>query len=118
MRNVGNIPFECILFFAEGQALTEDKLLTITLQNIVGGTPLGVLGPILVTDETNDPQVYYTAQRVSEAPEQTYSSVNQGPEIVQVVEACSGVEPDVSNPGCPNKQEQIFPLSIYSTLKP
>ncbi|WP_287518518.1 cupin domain-containing protein [Okeania sp. SIO2C2] len=122
LRNVGTEPFECVLFFGEGQALTEDKLLTITLQNVVGGTPLGVLGPILVTDDKESEPVYYTAQRVSEAPEQTYSSVDQGPEIVQVVEACSGEAPDVSNPGCPPMSEIKKKIgsrfSVYSTLKP
>ncbi|MDJ0731569.1 MAG: cupin domain-containing protein [Crocosphaera sp.] len=122
LRNVGNEDFECVLFFAEGQALTEDKLLTITLQNIVGGTPLGVLGPVLVTDQnvskTDTPPIY-TAQRVSEAPAQTYSSVDQGPEIVSVVETCGGTEPDPNDPGCPprsEKESSVF--SIYSTLKP
>ncbi|MDJ0618630.1 MAG: cupin domain-containing protein [Calothrix sp. MO_192.B10] len=127
LRNVGNEPFSCTLFFAEGQALSEDKLLTITLQNIVGGTPLGVLGPILVTEKDSNivgmPPVYYTAKRVSESPAQTYTSVNQGPDVVKVVETCSGENPDYNNPGCPslndstaNKSRSRF--SIYSTLKP
>ncbi|MDJ0598795.1 MAG: cupin domain-containing protein [Crocosphaera sp.] len=128
LRNVGNEDFECVLFFAEGQALTEDKLLTITLQNIVGGTPLGVLGPILVTDrnpsntDPTDTPPIYTAERVSKAPAQTYTSVDQGPYPVPVVETCSGTQPDASDPGCPPRSEitgrQRSVFSIYSTLKP
>ncbi len=122
LRNVGNEDFECVLFFAEGQALTEDKLLTITLQNVVGGTPLGVLGPILVTDKNSsspDTAPIYTAERVSETPAQTYTSVDQGPNIIKVVETCSGTEPDPSDPGCPPRSEKKSPVfSIYSTLKP
>jgi len=124
LRNVGNEPFKCTLFFAEGQALSDDRLLTITLQNIVGGTPLGVLGPVLVTEKDfRDDQVYYTARQVSESPAQTYTSVDQGPDVIKVVEACSGKNPDYKNPGCPplNSQEakgNRSRFSIYSTLKP
>ena len=152
LRNVGNEDFECVLFFAEGQALTEDQLLTITLQNIVGGTPLGVLGPVLVTEKnpanidispmytaerasedtaegpdagTAEGPYEYRAQRVSESPAQTYTSIDQGPEIVPVVETCSGTLPNIKNPGCPPRYQPDEPMdktnrkfSIYSTLKP
>lgn len=134
LRNVGDEPFECTLFFAEGQAISEDSLLTITLANIVGNTPLGVLGPILVTDR--DPSTasgtppMYNAKQISQTPAQSYSSVNQGPEIVKVVEACHGVLPDVNDPGCPARSDRMsqqrqakrkgvrLRRSIYSTLEP
>ncbi len=133
LRNVGQEPFSCTLFFAEGEAISDDNLLTITLSNIVSNTPLGVLGPILATDRdpsATDTPPMYTAQRVSEAPRQTYSSAEQGPEIVKVVEACRGVDPDVDDPGCPSvsdlAKEAKKPqrtrarsgFSVYSTLKP
>ena len=134
LRNVGQEPFSCTLFFAEGEAISDDNLLTITLSNIVSNTPLGVLGPILATDRdpsiAGDTPPMYTAQRVSEAPKQTYSSAAQGPEIVKVVEACRGVDPDVNNPGCPSvsdlaKEAKKARLkgaksgfSVYSTLQP
>lgn len=125
LRNVGDTDFECALFFAEGEAISDDNLLTITLSNIVANTPLGVLKPILATGDA-DSAPMYTAERVANAPEQTYSSVTQGPEIVEVVEACSGVAPDITNPGCPAAGDTKKArgkggksrFSIYSTLKP
>lgn len=132
LRNVGDEDFSCVLFFAEGEAISDDKLLTITLANIVTNTPLGVLKSILVTD--TDPSSapgaapMYTAQQLSQAPKQTYSSADQGPTLIQVVEACSGVAPDINNSGCvppptpksarARQKGGKSGFSIYSTLKP
>ncbi|NER29678.1 MAG: cupin domain-containing protein [Symploca sp. SIO1C4] len=123
LRNVGNNDFKCVLFFAEGPPLNPDSLLTITLQNVVGNTPEGVLGPILVTDREKTPMspLPYTAEQVSKSPAQTYTSVNQGPKIYPVVETCEGVDPDPDDPGCPRASKQKpegLDRSIYSTLEP
>ncbi|NER33642.1 MAG: cupin domain-containing protein [Oscillatoria sp. SIO1A7] len=122
LRNIGNDDFACTLFFAEGTPLSRDRLLTISLQNIVGNTPLGVLGPMLVTDEKNQ-SLAYTSERVSQSPAQTYTSVDQGPDVIKVIEACSGEDPDYLHPGCnpPTRKECLasrLGLSVFSRMEP
>jgi len=97
LRNIGTEAdgnFACTLFFAHAVPLNEDALLTITLQNLVGSTPLGVLDPILVMDDASMGSEIYSSARLSASPAQTYSSVNQGPDIVEVFECQRGATPD------------------------
>ncbi|MBC6481446.1 MAG: hypothetical protein GDA56_30525 [Hormoscilla sp. GM7CHS1pb] len=118
LRNIGNEDFKCTLFFTEGPPLNRDQLLTITLQNIVGNTPLGVLGPVLVTDS----DIMYTDERVSASPAQTYTSVAQGPDVIEVIETCGGEAPDYYHQGCSSPPEDspdnAILRAIYSRLEP
>ncbi|NER46036.1 MAG: cupin domain-containing protein [Symploca sp. SIO1A3] len=124
LRNIGKEPFACTLFFAQNTSLNVDQLLTISLQNILADTPLGVLGPVFVTDEENpNVQKTYTAKNISDSPAQAFSSEDQGPDVIKVVEACRGSKPDADKPGCSPSQEEIeksdfLDFSIYSPLLP
>ncbi|NEO38699.1 MAG: cupin domain-containing protein [Moorea sp. SIOASIH] len=124
LRNVGaEGNFSCVLFFSEDPSLNPDQLLTITLSNIVGNTPAEVLGPILVTDKPNNPSTKtYSAATVSQAPPQVYSFKGQGPDVVPVIEACKGEEPNPENPGCPSATIRAMGKTLnrskYSFLEP
>ena len=97
LRNIGTEDdgnLACTLFFADGVPLNEDALLTITLQNLVKSTPLGVLDSVLVMDPKQNSTIPYTSERLTSSPNQTYSSVDQGPDIVKVIEVERGVDPN------------------------
>ncbi|NEQ12734.1 MULTISPECIES: cupin domain-containing protein [unclassified Moorena] len=42
LRNIGSVPFKCILFLRHGVPTNPNILSAITLQNVLGQTPLGV----------------------------------------------------------------------------
>jgi len=119
LRNIGNDDFKCTLFFTEGTPLNGDQLLTITLQNIVGNTPVGVLNPVFVAGDGSQDS---TIKNISDSPAQTFSSADQGPDVIPVVEACSGEDPNIDNPGCPAQLEEPevfkFGFSPYSEFEP
>ncbi|NEP43203.1 MAG: cupin domain-containing protein [Okeania sp. SIO2H7] len=100
LRNIGTEAFKCTLFFTEGTPLDGNQLLTISLQNIVGNTPLGVLNPVFVGKGNS------VIENISESPAQKFTSVDQGPDVIKVVEACRGEKPDISDPGCSTKSER------------
>ncbi|MGK7892722.1 MAG: cupin domain-containing protein [Xenococcus sp. (in: cyanobacteria)] len=80
LRNIGTEAdgnLACTLFFADGVPLNEDELLTITLQNLVGSTPRGVLDSVLVMPPDGNPAIPYTSELLTSSPAQTYSSVEQ-----------------------------------------
>lgn len=117
LRNIGTEDFKCALFFVEGTPLNGNQLLTITLQNIVGNTPVGVLDPVFVANDSGQ------INKISDSPAQTFSSENQRSEVIPVVEACSGDVPDINNPGCYPKSAQgqariRFSPSLYSDMDP
>ncbi|NET27013.1 cupin domain-containing protein [Okeania sp. SIO1I7] len=126
LRNIGNEDFKCALFFAEGPPLNGDQLLTISLQNIVGNTPTGVLDSVFAMERSDDDHsLEYTSEQISKSPAQKFSSKKQGPEVIPVVEACSGEPPSIEAPGCPpppspdGGNERIrFSPSLYSDLDP
>ena len=126
LRNIGNEDFKCALFFTEGTPLNGNQLLTITLQNIVGNTPKEVLGSVFAMNKdgnNNTDGLVYTPKQISQSPAQAFSSRNQGPNVIPVVEACSGDKPDIMNPGChpkpPTEEARIrFSSSLYSDMDP
>lgn len=99
LRNIGSERFKCTLFFTEGTPLDGNQLLTISLQNIVGNTPLGVLEPMFVADK------HGVIQNISQSPPQKFTSVDQGPDVIKVVQACRGEKPNIFDPGCPPQSE-------------
>ncbi|NET46341.1 cupin domain-containing protein [Okeania sp. SIO2B3] len=118
LRNIGNDDFKCALFFTEDTPLNGDQLLTISLQNIVGNTPVGVLNPVLVAEGEDENS---KINKISDSPAQTFSSSAQGPEVIQVVEACSGEEPNINNSGCQKSGQTPqfqFGFSPYSKFEP
>lgn len=116
LRNIGNEDFKCILFFAEGPPLNGDQLLSISLQNIVGNTPVGVLDSVFVANDDG------TINKVSDSPAQNFSSKDQRSKVIPVVQACSGDLPNIEDPGCsPDSKRNVdfqFPSFLYSDVDP
>jgi mannose-6-phosphate isomerase-like protein (cupin superfamily) len=117
LRNIGHEDFKCILFFAEGPPLNGDQLLSISLQNIVSNTPVGVLNSVFVANQENT-----TISKISDSPTQSFSPKDQRSNVIPVVEACSGDLPNIEDPGCPPKSEKDALLtsrfSLYSDVDP
>jgi mannose-6-phosphate isomerase-like protein (cupin superfamily) len=116
LRNIGNEDFKCILFFAEGPPLNGDQLLSISLQNIVGNTPVGVLDSVFVANDDG------TINKVSDSPAQNFSSKDQRSKVIPVVQACSGDLPNIEDPVCsPDSKRNVdfqFPSFLYSDVDP
>ena len=116
LRNIGNEDFKCILFFAEGPPLNGDELLSITLQNIVGNTPVGVLDSVFVANDDG------TINKVSDSHAQNFSSKDQRSKVIPVVQACSGDLPNIEDPVCsPDSKRNVdfqFPSFLYSDVDP
>lgn len=83
LRNIGKVPFKCILFLRHGVPTNPALLSTITLQNILGQTPLGVSAPFTNPNSpslpldgfTNNPelkQAYESASDISNYPNERF----------------------------------------------
>ena len=123
LRNIDpDEKFSCALFFAQDTPINPGQLLTITLQEVNKNTPLGTLQPVLSMDVDDNGTLKYTAEQLSQSPDQTYIPANQtGDNPMTVVEVCRGETPDISNPGCPSfndKNKKGFDRSIFSRLQP
>ena len=116
--------FSCALFFAQDTPINPGKLLTITLQEINKNTPLGTLQPVLSMDDNDGSgTLKYTAEQLSQSPDQSYIPVDQtGSEPMQVVTVCRGEAPNIADPGCPSYSTRHstkgFDRAIFSRLQP
>ena len=127
LRNISSDEnFSCVLFFAQGTPINPGQLLTITLQEVSKNTPLGTLQPVFSMDRDTSGSLKYTAEQLSQSPDQSYIPTAQGPEPLKVVEVCRGRTPNINDPGCPSYSDKhieerggkTFDRSIFSRLQP
>ncbi|NEP52411.1 MAG: hypothetical protein F6K65_27865 [Moorea sp. SIO3C2] len=90
LRNIGSEPFKCILFLRHGVPTNPKILSAITLQNVLGQTPLGVSAAFTSADK--DPQIdvseftdqttaYKSASIISNYPNEAFKPTKVDPSL-------------------------------------